>query len=199
MCARRTRTLCPSSLTWMAGLDRRVSEGDRAAHHPPSSAANAVEAFHVVGPSLPGFGFSGRPTTTGGSRTHWCRVRRAHGAPRLLAVCGAGRGLGLRDQSVVGATDAEHCAMIELTLAMSARPTGEPSRPPSSTPSSGSSTTCSGIWVLHTAATRPQTSVRAHRFARRAARVDPGEVLGVDGLDGHPENVIGRDSGDAHT
>ena len=31
--------------------------------------------------------------------------------------------------SVIGATDAEHCAMIGLTLAMSARPTGEPSTP----------------------------------------------------------------------
>ena len=31
--------------------------------------------------------------------------------------------------SVIGATDADHCAMIEVTLAMSARPQGEPTTP----------------------------------------------------------------------
>ena len=45
----------------LARLDRRVPEGDRAAHAiRPSTAASAADAFHVVCPSLPGYGFSGQ-------------------------------------------------------------------------------------------------------------------------------------------
>ena len=62
---------------------------------PSAHGASASDAFHVVIPSMPGYGFSGKPTTTRlGSRAHREGLRRAHEAPRLRAVRGAGRRLG---------------------------------------------------------------------------------------------------------
>ena len=41
--------------------------------NPTAHGANAADAFHLVIPSLPGYGFSGKPTTTG-----WDPARTAH-------------------------------------------------------------------------------------------------------------------------
>ena len=47
-------------------------------------------AFHVVAPSLPGYGFSGRPTTTGWNIHRiahaWCELAARLGYPRFLAA-----------------------------------------------------------------------------------------------------------------
>ena len=62
---------------------------------PTAHGASASDAFHVVIPSMPGYGFSGKPTTHRlGSRAHREGLRRAHEAPRLHAVRRAGRRLG---------------------------------------------------------------------------------------------------------
>ena len=51
---------------------------------PTAHGASASDAFHVVIPSMPGYGFSGKPTNVGwGPRAHREGVRRAHEAPRL--------------------------------------------------------------------------------------------------------------------
>src|SRR6201988_2005299 len=42
--------------------------------NPTAHGASAGDAFHVVIPSLPGYGFSGRPTTTGWSPAHIARA-----------------------------------------------------------------------------------------------------------------------------
>jgi pimeloyl-ACP methyl ester carboxylesterase len=60
--------------------------------NPTAHEASASDAFHLVIPSLPGHGFSAKPTSTGvGSRPDRPRVGRADEAPRLLTVCRAGR------------------------------------------------------------------------------------------------------------
>ena len=62
---------------------------------PTAHGGNASDAFHIVVPSMPGYGFSGKPTTTG-----WGPERIASAwavlikATRLLKICGTGRGLG---------------------------------------------------------------------------------------------------------
>ena len=62
---------------------------------PTAHGASASDAFHVVIPSMPGYGFSGKPTEHRlGPRAHREGLRRAHEAPRLRAVRGAGRRLG---------------------------------------------------------------------------------------------------------
>ena len=63
---------------------------------PVAFGGDAADAFHVVAPSLPGFGFSGKPTTTGwGVERIGAAWADADGAPRLRPVRRAGRRLGL--------------------------------------------------------------------------------------------------------
>ena len=62
---------------------------------PTAHGGKASDAFHVVIPSMAGYGFSGKPTTTGlGPDSHRARLGRADEAPRLHALRGAGRRLG---------------------------------------------------------------------------------------------------------
>ena len=63
--------------------------------NPTAHGGSASDAFHLVIPSMPGYGFSGKPTTTGWDcRPHRPRLGRADEAPRLHAIRGAGRRLG---------------------------------------------------------------------------------------------------------
>ena len=59
---------------------------------PTAFGGRAEDAFDVVIPSMPGYGFSGRPTTRRlGSRAHRASVGRADEASRLHELCRAGR------------------------------------------------------------------------------------------------------------
>ena len=63
--------------------------------NPTAHGASPSDAFHVVIPSMPGYGFSGRPSTTGvGPRPHCTRLGRADEAPRIHEIRGTGRRLG---------------------------------------------------------------------------------------------------------
>lgn len=57
---------------------------------PAAHGGTAGEAFHVVVPSLPGYAFSGRPTTTGWDihriARAWCELMTRLGYPRFLAA-----------------------------------------------------------------------------------------------------------------
>ena len=98
--------------------------------NPTAFGGDAADAFHVVAPSLPGFGFSGKPTTVG-----WGVERIGSTFAQLMARLGYDRYVaqggdwGSAISSVIGSTDPEHCAAIHLTLAMSSRPTGAAETP----------------------------------------------------------------------
>ena len=63
--------------------------------NPTAHGGNASDAFHVVIPSIPGYGYSGKPTTTGWDVPHIARAwDRADEASRLHELRGAGRRLG---------------------------------------------------------------------------------------------------------
>ena len=63
--------------------------------NPTAHGGSASDAFDLVIPSLPGYGFSGKPTATGWTPvTHCACVGDVDATPRLHAVRGAGRGLG---------------------------------------------------------------------------------------------------------
>ena len=65
---------------------------------PTAHGGDAADAFDVVIPSMPGYGFSGKPTTTGWDPVHIARrLDRADEAPRLHAIRRAGRRLGRAD------------------------------------------------------------------------------------------------------
>ena len=75
--------------------------------NPTAHGASASDAFHLVIPSLPGYGFSGKPTTTG-----WDPIRIARTwavlmqPPRIHALCGARRRLGKCRHGAIGSATA---------------------------------------------------------------------------------------------
>jgi pimeloyl-ACP methyl ester carboxylesterase len=96
---------------------------------PTAHGGDAADAFHVVAPSLPGYGFSGKPLTSG-----WGVPRIAETFSALMATLGYDRYVaqggdwGSAVTTAVGGTDVEHCIAIHTNLAMGARPKvdGEP-------------------------------------------------------------------------
>jgi pimeloyl-ACP methyl ester carboxylesterase len=90
---------------------------------PTRHGGEAADAFHVIAPSLPGYGFSGKPTVTGWGvdkiATTFATLMARLGYSRYVAQ-GGDWGSGVT--TALGALDAEHCAAIHVTLAMGARP-----------------------------------------------------------------------------
>ncbi|MBR1120009.1 epoxide hydrolase [Bradyrhizobium lablabi] len=93
---------------------------------PVKYGGSAADAFHVVCPSLPGFGFSAKPTATGWGvgriASAWAVLMDRLGYSRYGAQ---GGDWGSAVTTAIGALDAEHCAGIHITLAMSSRPNVE--------------------------------------------------------------------------
>ena len=90
---------------------------------PTAHGGNAADAFHVVCPSLPGFGFSAKPATTGWGvdriAAAWATLMDRLGYARYGAQ---GGDWGSAVTSALGAQDPAHCAGIHITLAMGSRP-----------------------------------------------------------------------------
>ncbi|MEP1123060.1 MAG: epoxide hydrolase, partial [Ilumatobacter sp.] len=91
--------------------------------NPTAFGGDASDAFHVVAPSLPGYGFSGKPTGTG-----WGVEKIGEAFTQLMARLGYDRYVaqggdwGAAITHSIGALDPEHCSAIHMTLAMGARP-----------------------------------------------------------------------------
>ncbi len=98
---------------------------------PTAHGGRAEDAFHLVIPSLPGFGFSAKPATTG-----WGVDRIAAAWAQLMARLGhhryaaQGGDWGSAVTSALGGLDAAHCLGIHVTLAMGARPLPADPTPP---------------------------------------------------------------------
>jgi pimeloyl-ACP methyl ester carboxylesterase len=91
--------------------------------NPTAFGGDAADAFHVVAPSLPGYGFSAKPTGTG-----WGVEKMGEVFAALMARLGYDRYVaqggdwGAAITHSIGALDPAHCAAIHMTLAMGARP-----------------------------------------------------------------------------
>ena len=92
--------------------------------NPTAFGGDPADAFHVVAPSLPGYGFSAKPAGTG-----WGVEKIGEVFAALMARLGYDRYVaqggdwGAAITHSIGALDADHCAAIHMTLAMGARPT----------------------------------------------------------------------------
>ncbi len=155
------------------------------------------DPFHVVAPSLPGFGFSGKPTEPG-----WGVDRIAAAFGQLMSRLGYDRYVaqggdwGSAVTTAIGALDPDHCEAIHVTLAMGARPKidGEP------TPEERRA--LDGLAYYRTwdsgyskqQSTRPQT-IGYGLVDSPAAQA--GWILekfwAWTDCDGHPENILSRD------
>ncbi len=91
--------------------------------NPTAYGGLAKNAFHVICPSLPGFGFSGKPRETG-----WGIERIAKAWSELMACLGyaqyfaQGGDWGSAVTRAIGVLDSAHCKGIHITLAMGSRP-----------------------------------------------------------------------------
>ncbi|HEY2562659.1 MAG TPA: epoxide hydrolase [Acidimicrobiales bacterium] len=91
---------------------------------PEAHGGRAADAFHVIAPSLPGYGFSEPPRTPG-----WDVRRIARAFVALMSRLGYGRygaqggDLGAQVTTRIGVLDPEHCAAIHLNM-----PIGTPSQ-----------------------------------------------------------------------
>jgi epoxide hydrolase len=165
--------------------------------NPTAFGGDAADAFHVICPSLPGFGFSGKPTSTGWGVE---RIARAWGS--LMARLGydhyfaQGGDWGSAVTRAIGTFESAHCAGIHITLAMGVTPKidGEPS--------AEEKQALAGIkhyqdWdsgYSKQQATRPQTLGfgLADSPAGQAAWVLEKFWAWTD-CNGHPENILTRD------
>jgi pimeloyl-ACP methyl ester carboxylesterase len=97
---------------------------------PAAHGGDTADSFHVIAPSLPGFGFSGKPTEVGWGVEQigdvWAELMARLGYDSYVAQ---GGDWGSAVTTAIGAQDPAHCAAIHLTLAMGARPTGVPEAP----------------------------------------------------------------------
>ena len=87
---------------------------------PASHGAPTAQAYHLVIPSLPGFGFSGKPATTG-----WGTEKIAFAWAQLMARLGytqyfaQGGDWGAIVTSTLGRVDPDHCRAIHLNMVVS--------------------------------------------------------------------------------
>ena len=84
---------------------------------PVAHGGKASDAFHVVCPSLPGYGFSDKPTEPGWGvekiADTWAALMNALGYERYVAQ---GGDWGAMVTTCIGAQDPEHCAGIHLNM-----------------------------------------------------------------------------------
>jgi pimeloyl-ACP methyl ester carboxylesterase len=164
---------------------------------PTAHGGDAADAFHVVAPSLPGFGFSAKPTGTG-----WGVQTIAGAFAQLMARLGYSRYVaqggdwGSAVTSWLGADDPDHCAAIHVTLAMGARPKveGEPTPEEQRAIEGASYYREWDSGYSKQQATRPQTVGYGlvDSPAAQAAWILEKFWAWMD-CDGHPENVVTRD------
>jgi epoxide hydrolase len=164
---------------------------------PTTYGGSAADAFHVICPSLPGFGFSAKPTTTGWGvdriASAWAVLMDRLGYARYGAQ---GGDWGSAITTGLGAQDPTHCAGIHITIAMSAMPKVE------GKPTPEEARALQGIkyykeWdsgYSRQQSTRPQTLGYGltDSPSGQAAWILEKFQAWTD-CDGHPENILDRD------
>jgi len=84
---------------------------------PAAHGGSAEDSFHVIAPCLPGYGFSGKPTTTGTNVERigrmWGQLMARIGYPRYVAQ---GGDWGSMITQSMGLTETEHCAGIHINM-----------------------------------------------------------------------------------
>lgn len=165
--------------------------------NPTAFGGDAADAFHLVCPSLPGYGFSGKPATTGWGVDRiaqaWAVLMARLGYPRYGAQ---GGDWGSAVTAALGGLDPAHCAGIHLTMASETRPRVE------GEPTQQEQRALRGLefyrrWdsgYSKQQSTRPQTLGYGltDSPAGQAAWILEKLQAWTD-CDGHPENVLARD------
>ncbi|MCP4085617.1 MAG: epoxide hydrolase 1 [Actinomycetia bacterium] len=164
---------------------------------PVAHGGAAADAFHVICPSLPGFGFSSKPTATGvgveAIARMWSQLMARLGYDRYFAQ---GGDWGSAVTSSIGWQDPDHCAGIHITLAMGTQPKvcDDPSEAEKAALAGAAYYRDWDSGYSTQQKTRPQTVGYGlvDSPAGQAAWILEKFWAWTD-CDGHPENVLGRD------
>jgi epoxide hydrolase len=165
---------------------------------PRSHGGDPADAFHIVCPSLPGYGWSDKPERTG-----WSTARIADAWATLMARLGyerygaQGGDWGAAVTTHIGARDASHCAGIHVNMPI-VRPRPEDMQDMSSREQEAIADARKhndwGTGYSKEQSTRPQTLGYGlvDSPAGQAAWILEKFWAWTD-CDGHPENVLSRD------
>ena len=165
---------------------------------PVAHGGDATDAFHVVCPSLPGYGWSDKPTETG-----WSVQRTAHAWAALMAELGydrygaQGGDWGAAVTTAIGSQDTAHCAGIHLNMVLAGpdkATMGELTAAEQAAIDASAAHQRWGTGYSKQQSTRPQTVGYGlvDSPAMQAAWIIEKFWAWMD-CDGHPENVLTRD------
>lgn len=169
---------------------------------PTGHGGSAEDAFHVVAPSLPGYGFSGKPTATGTDveaiGRMWGKLMARLGYDQYFAQ---GGDWGSIITQSMGQTETEHCQGIHITLPIVGP---DPDTMADLTPSEQSALEGMTFYQEWDSGYSKQQSTRPQTLAYALADSPVGQMAWIvekfyawtdcdkDGVK-HPENVLSKD------
>ncbi len=165
---------------------------------PTAHGGSAEDAFHVVCPTLPGFGYSGKPTTTG-----W-NIEKIAGAWNTLMVgigydryYAQGGDWGSIVTSMIGVQNKGHCQAIHMNMPI-APP--DPNKMDDLTDLEQGALAAMKFYQDHDSGYSKQQSTRPQTLGYGLADSPIGQASWIiekfyqwTDCDGHPENVLSRD------
>jgi pimeloyl-ACP methyl ester carboxylesterase len=165
---------------------------------PTAHGGDAADAFHVVCPSLPGYGFSDKPAAkgTGVERVAdlWSALMVRLGYPRYVAQ---GGDWGAMVTTQIGIRDTAHCAGIHLNMPIAAP---DPATMSSLTPAEQSALAGMQHYQEWDSGYSKQQSTRPQTVGYGLVDSPAGQAAWIlekfwawTDSDGHPENVLTRD------
>ncbi|MDE0910373.1 MAG: epoxide hydrolase family protein [bacterium] len=165
---------------------------------PTAHGGDASDAFHVVCPSLPGYGFSGKPTKTGTSvgkiGAMWGQLMARLGYDKYAAQ---GGDWGAMVTSAIGIQDTEHCLGIHLNMPIVAP---DPETMSDMTEQEKSALAGIAHYTEQGSGYSKQQSTRPQTLGYGLTDSPSGQAAWVlekfhawTDCNGHPENVLGRD------
>lgn len=170
--------------------------------NPTAHGGSAEDAFHVVCPSLPGYGFSERPAETGWGvektgRT-WGKLMARLGYARYVAQ---GGDWGAIVTQSMGITETEHCAAIHINMPIV---TPDPDTMNDLTETEQKALADMGSYHDHDSGYSKQQSTRPQTLGYGLTDSPTGQVAWIiekfyawtdcgEGNDRHPENVLTKD------
>jgi len=169
---------------------------------PVAHGGSAADAFHLVIPSLPGYGFSGKPTATGTSveviGRMWGELMARLGYERYVAQ---GGDWGSMITQSMGQTETTHCAGIHVNMPIVAP---DPETMDKLTPQEQGALESMGFYAEWDSGYSKQQSTRPQTLGYGLADSPVGQMAWIiekfyawtdcerDGVK-HPEHVIDRD------
>jgi len=166
--------------------------------NPTAHGGEARDAFHVVCPSLPGYGFSDKPTRRGWTVERigraWSQLMQGLGYARYAAQ---GGDWGAMVTTAIGLQDTEHCVGIHLNMPLA---TPDPETMNSLTETEKATLASMEHYNRFDSGYSKQQSTRPQTLGYGLADSPAGQLAWIlekfwswTDCDGHPENVLTRD------